>query len=72
MMTFKGLQILWLPVLTTIPQSQEVSRAFQQLNNDVSYLPQSGGVRVVRNLNNILPSETNVVASGRALCSYCR
>ena len=62
----QALKIIWLPVLTTIPQSQELSREFQQLNNNISSLPL--GTRGVRNLN-ILPE---LQATPRALCSYCR
>jgi len=70
-MNATALKIIWLPVLTTIPQSQELSREFQQLNNNISSLPLgSSGVskfRGVRNLN-ILPK---LEASPRALCSHC-
>ena len=68
----QALKIIWLPVLTTIPQSQELSREFQQLNNNISSLPLGSGggskFRGVRNLN-ILPK---LEASPRALCSHCR
>lgn len=70
-MNATALKIIWLPVLTTIPQSQELSREFQQLNNNISSLPLgTSGVsqlRGVRNLN-ILPE---LQATPRALCSHC-
>jgi len=67
-MNSTALGVIWLPLLSTIPQSQELLRAFSELNNiTTSSLDGSNRISGVRSLN--IPAKPQ--AFTRALCSHC-